>query len=383
VRDAFTLDPDIVYLNHGSYGACPRMVLDEQSRLRAQLERQPVRFLGRELEPLLDDARRALAAFVGADPAELAFVHNATSGVNAVLRSLTFAPGDEILTTDQAYNACRNALDWVAARAGVRVVVARVPFPPTGDDQVVDAVLAAVTARTRLALIDHVTSPTATIFPVRRLVPALEARGIDVLVDGAHAPGMLPLDLRALDAAYYVGNCHKWMCAPKGAGFLVARKDRHAGLVPAVVSHGLNLVSERPLYHLLFDWVGTIDPTAWLCVPTAIAAVGAMLPGGWPEVMARNRALALDARRLLGERLEIGPSPPEGMLGSMVSFSVGDGDPVALHDALELGHGIEIPVFPWPTPSSRTVRVSLAIYNQLSDVQRLAEVLRRLLGSAG
>jgi isopenicillin-N epimerase len=249
----WTIDPRAIYLNHGSFGACPRVVQEKQSQLRVRLEAQAVQFFLRDLEAMHDEALAALGAFVGADPADMAFVPNASTGVNAVLRSLRFEPGDELLTTDHTYGACRDALDWIAERAGARVVTAPVPFPIRGADEVEAAVLGAVTARTRLALLDHVTSPTGLIFPVARLVGALAERRIDTLIDGAHAPGMVPLDLRAIGAAYYTGNCHKWLCAPKGAGFLHVRRDRQAGIVPTTVSHGLTVPrTDRSRFQLLF-----------------------------------------------------------------------------------------------------------------------------------
>lgn len=374
MRTHFTLDPDVTFLNHGSFGACPRAVQTSQERLRRRLERQPVRFF-RELEPLLDEARHVLAAFVGAAPEDLAFVNNATTGVNAVLRSLLLRPGDELLTTDHTYNACRGALEWVATRAGARVVVARVPFPLEHEDQIVETVLSAATERTRLALLDHVTSPTALIFPIRRLVAALEAAGIDVLVDGAHAPGMLPLDIAGIDSAYYVGNCHKWLCAPKGVGFLVARKDRQDGLSPAVISHGWNSDRSRSRFRMLFDWLGTDDPTPALCVPDALAAMAAIVPGGWPEIMARNHALALEMRQLLLARLDVPVPAPGRLIGAMASIPLGKGDPEALQLRLYQRYGIEVPVFAWPSPDDRMLRVSAQLYNELPDVDRLAQAL--------
>jgi isopenicillin-N epimerase len=372
----FVLDPTITYLNHGAFGACPRPVLEAQARLRQLMELEPVRFLSAELDERVDAARAVLARFVGARPADLVFVANATSGVNAVLRSLRFEPGDELLTTDHAYNACRNVFDWVAERSGARVVVARVPFPLAREEDILEPILGAVTPRTRLALIDHVTSPIALIFPVRRLVAALEAAGVPVVIDGAHAPGMLPLDLAALDAAYYTGNCHKWLCAPKGAGFLVARADRQEGLVPPVISHGLNAPrTDRSRYHLLFDWAGTVDPSPWLCVPDAIAAIEGYLPGGLPALRARNHDLAVAGRRLLLERLGLSPPCPESLLGSMATLPLGAGDPFALGRALFERHRIEVPVFPWPGPGQRCLRISAQVYNSLEQVERLAEAL--------
>jgi isopenicillin-N epimerase len=375
MKTNFTLDPDVVYLNHGAFGACPRVVLEAQAAWRARLEREPVRFLGRELEPLLDEARAGLAAFVGAEPDDLAFVGNATAGVNAVLRSLRFEPGDEILVTDHAYNADRNAVDWVAQRSGARVVTARVPFPVGSAEELVRPVLAAATPRTRLALLDHVSSQTALVWPIAELVAALQGRGVDVLVDGAHAPGMIPLDLAALGAAYYAANCHKWLCAPKGAGFLVVRRDRQEGVVPAVISHGLNDRRARSRYRLLFDWTGTQDPSPFLCVPEAIRAIGGMCPGGWPEVMARNHALATAGRRVVCEAVGTALPCPDGLLGSIASIPLPDGDSVELERTLFDAHRIEVPVFPWPAPPQRMVRLSAQLYNTMEDMRALASAL--------
>jgi isopenicillin-N epimerase len=385
------LDPAVTFLNHGSFGACPWAVLDAQARLRQRMERAPVQFLWRELEGLLDEAREALGRFLGADADDLAFVHNATAGVNTVLRSVPLAPGDELLVTDHAYNACRNALDASAAARGARVVVAPVPFPGVAPERVVDAVLGRVSPRTRLALVDHVTSPTGLVLPIERLVGELQGRGVDVLVDGAHAPGMVPLDLRALGAAYYAGNCHKWMCAPKGAAFLYVRRDRQEGVRPLVISHGANSPRrDRSRFRLEFDWMGTDDPTAYLAVPEAIRYMGALLPGGWPALMAHNRRTALEARDRLCAALGVPPPAPDTMLGALVAVPLPDGggptprprEPDPLQATLLARFAIEALVFRWPAPPVRILRVSAQLYNGPADYERLARALAVLQAEA-
>ena len=383
------LDPEVAFLNHGSFGACPIGVLEHQRRLRDRMERQPVQFLARELEPLLDAARVELAAFIGAGAAQLAWVNNATTAVNAVLQSLALTTGDELLTTDHEYNACRNVLEFAAGRSGANVVVVPVPFPVASSDEVVGAVLAGVTGRTRLALLDHVTSQTGLVLPIRRLVRELDGRGVDTLVDGAHGPGMVDLNLDDLGAAYYAGNCHKWLCAPKGAAFLHVRADLRERVRPVVISHGANSErGDRPRFHLEFDWVGTDDPTAVLCVPEAIRFMGSLLEGGWPELRRRNRQLALQARDELCRALGIERPCPDEMIGSMAALPLppGASDPPAsalytdpLQSALLERWRIEVPVIPWPAPPDRLVRISAQLYNSVEQYRRLGRALADLL----
>jgi len=387
MKEHWLLDPAITFLNHGSFGACPKVVLAKQNELREQLEREPVRFMVRELEPLIDDARATLAEFVGADPASIAFVPNATAGVNAVLRSLDLDRHDELLVTSHEYNASRNALDYVAGLAGAKVVPIDVPFPLRSSDEIVERVLAAVTDRTRLLLIDHITSQTGLIFPIARIIDELNKRGIDTLVDGAHAPGMLPLNLEALGAAYYTGNLHKWVCAPKGAAFLFVRATRRLGIRPVVISHGANATrTDRSRFHLEFDWPGTFDPTACLSVPTALRFLASLAEGGWPEVMRRNHDLALRARDLLCQRLGIDAPAPDDMLGSMAAVPLPEGKPYVptlygdpLQDALFYEHNIEVPLHPWPHQPKRVLRVSAQLYNTIEDYEKLADALDELL----
>ena len=378
------LDPGVVFLNHGSFGACPREVLAAQREFVARMEREPVLFVHRELEGLLDHARIALADFLGADADDIAFVTNATSGVNTVLRSLRFAPGDELLTTDHEYNACRNALDLAAATWGARVVTARVPFPLQDPAQVVEALTAAATPRTKLVLVDHVTSPTGMVLPVERIVAAFAERGIDVLVDGAHAPGMLPLELRRLGAAYYTGNCHKWLCTPKGSAFLHVRRDRQAAIRPLAISHGANSTrTDRSRFRLEFDFCGTCDASPWLAIPAALAFLGRLLPGGIPALMAHNRALALRARDLLCSALGSTPPCPDSMIGSLASIVL---DPLALDPVGPLGLDplqvrlwerwhVEVPVMRWPSPRLRMLRVSPQAYNTIEQYEYLARAV--------
>ena len=385
----FCLDPAVTFLNHGSFGACPAVVMEAQRRLAGDLEREPVRFFMRELPERLDEARRVLAAFVGAPAADLVFVRNATEGVNAVLRSLALDPGDEIVLTDHEYGACRNAADFVATATGARVVVAALPFPVSGPDDVVEAVVRCLTSRTRLLLVDHITSPTGVVLPIARLVREAAARGVDTLVDGAHGPGQVALDIAALAPAYYVANCHKWLCAPRGAGLLYVRPDLQPRVRPLAISHGATAPLELgSRLRAEFDWTGTDDPTAWLCVPDAIAAVDAMLPGGWAEVRHRNHALAIAARDVLSEALGVPPPCPDGMLGAMAALPLPDGtgprsvlagsiEP--LQDLLLDRYAVEVPIITFPAAPRRLVRVSAHVYNSSSQYERLAGALGELL----
>ncbi len=384
------LDPKITFLNHGSFGACPRAVLKFQQELRARLERQPVQFMVRDLEELLDETRSEIARFVNAPADDLVMVQNATSGVNTVLRSLRFKRGDELLVTDHEYNASRNALDFVAEQSGARVVAAKVPFPLRSADEMVEAILQRVTPRTRLALLDHVTSQTGLILPLERLVRELSKHGVPTLVDGAHAPGMVPLDLKKLGATYYTGNCHKWMCAPKTAAFLYVQRDQQKFIRPLAISHGANSSrTDRSRFQLEFGWTGTGDPTAYLSVPTAIQYIDALLPGGWPEVRQRNHALAVAARKIICDALEIEVPCPDELIGSLAAIPLAAApvrprakaplflDP--LQDTLLHEHGIEVPIILWPAAPKRCLRIAAQLYNSLPQYERLAVALRKAL----
>jgi isopenicillin-N epimerase len=374
----WTLDPDVTYLNHGSFGATPIAVLEEQNHWRLRLEENPVQFFDEEYHPALDDARARLVDFVGGSVDTTVFVNNATSGVNAVLASLSLGPDDEIVVTNHEYNACRNAAEVAAARVGAKVLEVPIPFPPASQSMVLERIQMAVSPRTRLVLIDHVTSPTALVFPVADVVAALEP-DIPVLVDGAHAPGMLDLDIAALGASFYVGNLHKWVCAPKGAGFLSVADRQAESIVPTVISHGWNMSApDKTRIQDLFDWVGTDDPSARLSVPAAIDTMGNAHPDGWEGVRSANHTLAVEGKRIIVEALGIDPGPDEEWLGSMASVVIPgkpeDGQIIdELTPRLRHNHAIEVPVFSWG--GRRVLRISAQRYNRLDHFRRLVDAL--------
>ena len=385
----WSLDPDVVFLNHGSFGACPTAVLEYQRELQQRLERQPMDFMVRELEDLLDDARASLAAFVDCAAEDLVFVPNATTGVNAVLRSLELNADDEVLTTNHAYNACRNALDFVANRAGAHVVVADVPFPIADPAQATHAILDKVTSRTKIALVDHITSSTGLVLPLADILDGLRERGVLSLVDAAHAPGHVPVSLSALEPDFYTGNAHKWLCTPKGSALLYVRRELQPTVRPVVISHGANAErSDRSRFLLEFDWTGTHDPTAYLSVGFAIDYIAGLVEGGWPAIIERNHALALYARGKLLEVLGIEAPAPESMIGNLVTVPLPEArsepapGPVpfdALQEELHRDHKIEVPVFPWPCPPGRALRISAQLYNDESHYDTLAAALQTAL----
>ncbi len=377
------------HLNHGSFGAVPLEVQARQIEWRVRWEANTTGFILNEYTDALDVARQELANFVGAAPAGLVFVRNASQGVASVIRTIEpqLKPGDEIVTTNQDYNAVRQTLEFSAATRGTRVVVAEVPFPIESPDQVLNSVLNAITARTRLVVIDHIASPTGLIFPIEEIVSEVEP-DVPVLVDGAHGPGQVPLSLDALGASWYTGNLHKWVCAPKGSGFLHARADRIDETVPTVISHAWNtpIVDGASQYHGLFDWVGTDDMTPWLTAPDAIGVVGRMESGGWPAVMKRNHELALEARRIICDVLAIQAPAPDEMVGSLFAIRLFDRsgeDPGGLLSPLNqelLDAGFETLVMVWPEWPHQIIRISAHLYNELDEYRLIADTLSQMGG---
>ncbi|HEV3478330.1 MAG TPA: aminotransferase class V-fold PLP-dependent enzyme [Gaiellaceae bacterium] len=367
-REPFLLDPHVVYLNHGSYGACPRPVFERYQAWQRELEREPVDFLSRRLPGLFAEARTSLASYVGADPDDLVFVPNATYAINVVAQSLDLQAGDEILTTDLEYGACDLMWQHVSARTGARYVQAPVPLPLERPAQVVDAVFERLTERTRALFVSHVTSETALVLPVAELVRRAREAGVITIVDGAHGPGQLLLDLRRLGADVYAGNCHKWLCAPKGAGFLHVRRELQDEIDALVISWGYGAESTFVTRH---ERQATRDPAAYLSVPAAIEWVERY---GESE---RCRALTVEAQRRLTELPGVEPLCPAEFLAQMVAVRVPTNDADALESRLRQEHGIEVPVKARETEP--LLRVSIAPYNDESDLDRLLEALPPLL----
>jgi len=379
------LNPEVTLLNHGSFGAAPRVVLAEQRRLQDALEREPLRWLApeRDLYPKLDAVRSTLSTFLGCRTADLAFVHNATDGVNAVLRSFEFAAGDEIVVTDHGYNACTNAARFVAERAGAKVVVAEIPFPIAGPDEAAEAIDRACTDRTRMILVDQITSPTGIILPIDAIVARARERGIRTLVDAAHSAGMVEMDLDATGADHTTGNLHKWVCGPKVSGYLHVREEHQGEVRPCVISHAANVVwPGRSRFIAEFDWTGTFDPTPLLAVPRALQFLDEVLPGGMAAVRAANHALVLEGRAILCDALGVEPPAPDSMIGSLVTLPLPDGPPPPagrqdeLHETLYERYQIEVPVLHWPVHGRRWIRISAQIYNAPEDYEKLAAALR-------
>jgi len=396
---AWGIDPDVCYLNHGSFGACPTAVLRAQSELRAHMERELIRFFTQELEGRMDAARAALAGLVGCGANELAFLPNATTGVATVLANRTFEAGDEILVNTHEYPACLNNTDWIAERTGARVVRCELPFPVAGEDEIVERVLAGVTDRTRLCLISHITSPTALVLPIGRIVRELEARGVDTVVDGAHAPGAIDVKLSEIKPAYYTANCHKWVCSPKGSAMLYVREDRRAGFRPLVLSNSANGKAGRDQFLVDFDYIGTSDYTAMLCIPEAIRVMAELVGDEgseverWGAIREHNHNLAMAGRDLICERLGIEITAPDEMNGPLSSVILPAHEPDrwerlrerpsryhdALQDALVERHGIQVPVWPHRFAEGgaehRILRISAQLYNSLEQYAFLAEAV--------
>ncbi len=373
IRSQWLLEKDITFLNHGSFGACPKKVLEVQRGFQEQMEREPVRFMKREFPAELAKNIAKLSNFVGARPEHLVLVENATMGINAVLRSLmpSFEQGDELLTTSHVYGAVGKTLQYASDCSGATVVQAEVPFPISNAEQIIEALRVKITPKTRLALFDHITSPSGIVFPIKELIAIFKEKGIPVIIDGAHAPGLVDLDLENLGADYYTGNCHKWLFAPKGAAFLWVAPENRSKIHPTVISqdYGASFQEE-------FAWTGTRDFTPWLSIGAAIDFLNEI---GIERSRNYIKPLLIDARKIITEAMGVEYASPIEMLETMVAFPL-PGNPKAslkyidtLHDIIFDEYNIEVPIL--QVNGHCYLRISVNIYNELSDYQKLADVL--------
>ena len=380
----FLLRDDVVFLNHGSFGACPRPVFETYQGWQLELERQPVAFLGRDLTERMRVPRVALSAFLGTTSENIVGLVNATEGLNIVAQSLDLREGDEILTTDHEYSALEKTWAYVARRTGAKIVTVNVPMPFVSEAAFTDTLLAAMTDRTRVLFLSHITSPTALVFPIERPIAEARKRGIWTVIDGAHTPGHIPLNLDAMGVDFYSGNCHKWLMTPKGSAFLYVRPELQGMINPLVISHGWTADSKQPDAKGAFgnspfidelEMQGTRDPAAWLTVP---AAIEFRKQHDWTSVAADCRVLAQDTARRLQALTGLAPlSTPEFCAPQMVAMPIPDTDTAELAKQLMARYAIEIPVFKWQNHS--IVRVSVQGYNSKAQMDILIEALTELL----
>jgi isopenicillin-N epimerase len=378
MRDLFMLDPDIIFLNHGSFGACPIPVFEAYQKWQRELERRPVEFLGRRSAQLLAESREKLGAYLHVSADDLAYIPNTTSGINIIARSLDLQAGDEILTTDHEYGACDNTWEWVCQRHGARYVHRQFPLPMLSDDDFVAHFWEGVTERTRVIYLSHLTSVTALIFPITEICRRAREKGILTVIDGAHVPGQLPLDLTALGADFYVGNCHKWLCAPKGTAFLYTRPEFHQQLDGLVISWGYSAEIEghipytgATLLERRHQWQGTRDIAAFLAVPDAIAFQAGH---DWENVQARCHQLATDTRDQICALTGLSPIGDTSTYRQMVAIPLPPCDGGALKRTLYDDKRIEVPITTFD--GQNFVRVSFQAYNTAEDGVALVEALR-------
>ena len=380
----WTLEKERIFLNHGSFGACPDFVITEQRKWQDLMEQEPVRFFEELMPDLLLKSRESLGTFLSCSADDLAFVSNATSGVNTILRSLHFEQGDEILVPNHAYQACRNSIDFVANRWGANVVEVAIPFPIDGPQTVVELMTSACSERTKLVMIDTVTSPTGLRMPFEELTEFFEGKGVEVLLDAAHGIGMIPLDLGELGASYVTSNCHKWLCAPKGSAFLYVRKDKQNKIQPLTISHGHTFpLGDTTRFRHEFDWTGTQDISGWCTIPAVIEGMAKLVDGGWDAIMQHNHVLAIQGRDLLCNRLGIEQPCPNEMIACISTIQLPGEipakermhEPDPLHHILSKKYNIQVPVWSWPSPEGRFLRISAQLYNSIDQFDLLAEAL--------
>jgi len=380
LKDFFLLDPLIVFLNHGSFGACPRPVFENYQDWQRRLEMQPAQFLGVELDKYLHQARQELGFYVNASASDLVYIPNATHGINIIARSLPLNPGDEILTTNQEYGACNLAWEFICNKTGAKYKQQPITIPVISAEQIADQLWHGVTPKTKVIFISHITSPTSLMMPVRTICQRAHKAGILTIIDGAHGPGQIPLDLASIQADFYVGNCHKWMLSPKGAGFIYARSDAQNLIEPLIISWGYQSKFTPPHESTFVDylqWSGTRDPAASLSVPAAIAF---MNEHHWDEIRASCHHILRYAMEIIGEITGLSPLYP---IDSDFYHQMGTVPIPHINNLSELKnrlfseYKIEIPCIEWE--NHNYLRLSVQGYNTVSDIDQLVSALIDLL----
>lgn len=382
------LDKGIVFLNHGSFGATPIKILDQQTRYRHMMEREPVDFFVNQWPVLMAHSKQKLADFVSADPDDMVFVQNTTTGVNQILTSFPYEPGDEWLVSSHAYGACMQAMKHFSERNKIRLHVVEIPFPVEDDQQILKAIEDKLTDRTSLALIDHVSSATGMVFPIKKMVDFLRENGVCSLVDGAHAPGMVPLDIRQLNPDFYIANSHKWICAPKGSAFMYVKNERKEYIKPMIISHYNDMDSHGASHWAnQFMWDGTHDFSAYFCVGDTLDYIEKLHPGGWEGVMNSNHQLVWNAGKLIAEKLGFELPLKEAYIGSILTLPMPDGEEgfpkfnetPPLKQKLYEKYQIQVPVFMFPKAPKQWLRISAQLYNNLAQYDYLADCLNQVL----
>ncbi len=379
IKDQFLLDPDVIFLNHGSFGATPKPVMEAYQNWQVRLENQPVRFLGREINELLLEARRVLGAYLNAAADDLVFIPNATHGANLIARSFHFEPGDEVLSTNHEYGACDYAWEFACQKTGSCYIRQPIPLPIHSEEETCEQFLKGVTQRTKVIYLSHITSPTALRLPVKQICQRAIEMGILTVVDAAHSPGQIPVDLLDLKADVVFGNCHKWMLSPKGAGFLYVRREIQPMIKPLIVSWGYHATDEIATGSQFIDylqWTGTHDPSAYLSVP---AAIQFMHDNAWEKVQQECHALLRNALEQICDLVEMEPLYPldSNFYAQMGIAPLPNSDPAILKKRLYAEYKVEVPLIQWE--DKQFIRISVQGYNTKEDLDILASALKKLL----
>lgn len=377
MRKHFLLSQDVTFLNHGSFGACPKPVFEKYQYWQRELERQPVQFMAEAIYKHLKSARDSLGIFIGCNGDDLFFVPNPTTGVNTIINNLDLSPGEEILSTDHEYGALIRGWDSISKKTSARFIKREIPLPCTTHDDFIEHFWEGITEKTKVIFISHITSSTAMIFPIHEICRRAREREILTIIDGAHVPGHIPLDISEIDPDVYVGACHKWLCAPKGSSFLYVRKSFQDNIRPLIVSWGKEGTDPSDSSFLLENqWQGTRDMSAFLSVPYAIEF---QQKNNWIDLIKKCKWLVQETRSRLDEYFELTHLCPNNneWLGQMASIEIKTSDPIKLKNTLLEEFSIEVPIFEWK--EKNILRYSVQVYNDQQDVDLLIYALRDLL----